>query len=326
MSYAWKYWDETGEHDWSAGSALPNGADLFKVDFLNQFTSEINKRFVAINQPAGMVYLLSGGEDVLKRGSGWASLIQSSVNSLLAGFFCKDQTAADAVADNVLALSKSELATLYPSHWTSSGMRITKVHPSDPSFSSWEYGSFGSSVGYIFGPWLFEDWRLAIDRATLAKPYVTDSNGPFTRKYKSVGGGDPWPGSWTFVSESDDYPRAYSVRQDSTGTRISSVSTTHRDLHADTWTYFGSIPWSIVYYAKNAYGENFDAQGTPLVQNAWAITNSGTLTSADGLLFEKYAMDPMPDPPMNSSVGGSGFDAVSIGLGFYSAFLLLDIS
>ncbi len=45
MANNWKYWDANGaEQTWAVGAALPAGADMFKVEFLNQFVDAINER------------------------------------------------------------------------------------------------------------------------------------------------------------------------------------------------------------------------------------------------------------------------------------------
>lgn len=332
MSFSWKYWDGDGvEKDWVDADALPNGADLFNIQFLNQFITGYNKRMVAINRPDAMQSLVEDGENAAYIQAGCIHRFSVEMTSILFAYFLRKRVITDAVSDSLTALSAAEMAILYPSHWSSSGPRATKTHPSDPDFSGWEYRywEYGtdSATGDVCGPWIFEDLRMAIDHSTLARIFISNSNGPYTYKYKLRSGG-VWPSSWTYGTIS--YIHSRSACDTASGV-LTSVSQTILTMHPDFWSHYSLVPWAIVFYSQlTAYGiDQFDAQGTGLVYEGWGITNSGILGPSDGLMFDKYVMDPVPDPPTHLATPPkilSGFDAVALGLGFQSAFILFDIS
>lgn len=194
MSTAWKYWTRNSagdalEHDWSnADDPLPDGALLFKVDFLKQFVELCEDRSLLAN---GYFQDRFGDTQSIQAGHYMTQArilvddslvniyrLQYAFNSLFfythpdecCYVFIPTENSADVIGRSV-SIHKTGNEILVEcglpemrDYDTSAVLgfftaRRTQTHPDDPSFTGFEYGLM--QPGDIIGPWIFEDMRRA---------------------------------------------------------------------------------------------------------------------------------------------------------------------
>ena len=142
----WKYWDDAGQHDWTTGDPLPNGADLSNKQFLQQFRNAIRERWwmafstdvVSPDEFSGADISEAAEEATYKTIYHWQTAV---ISTLCAGFI-----PVNFGGQTYTYYSESSLY----SACGITGLRRTNTAPGD-----FAYGTIQD--GDIIGPWLFED-------------------------------------------------------------------------------------------------------------------------------------------------------------------------
>ena len=203
-SYPWKYYDLDGTaHDWAVGATLPNGADLTKLAFLNQFVSAYrriyrgaaftNQTWSGMTTPVISPYAstqlvdwVAPGDDVFKTypasyaDSGVIRQLQYNIGNLYGLIFADTyngvpvrgllKTGADSdidhrASDNLNIMHSSDFYTATGLNYFASFM--------------FRYSLDGTTVitpvypptdsngffreGHAVGPWIFEDLQRVLD-------------------------------------------------------------------------------------------------------------------------------------------------------------------
>ena len=229
MANNWKYWDDAGEHEWVAEDPLPTGADLFKVEFLQQFVDASNERGTGLGTYEPISSPAQGDDPNLPvAGTTWLRNLQARIADQSADFIDTDQLGSfgeKAWGDNIPVWTAATVAAHTSDRWKLSSSLLCPRQSTDGT----TFGNGRIGPADILGPWLFEDMRelltlLSYVEESFAEAIMASGIDYLVDGYDDSAGGsttapnlhrgvtpvtnlsNPWSGAWTDMIWGVDLP------------------------------------------------------------------------------------------------------------------------